>query len=299
MNRLVACFILLWPALCFSQAPEPAGTGPVDYFNSENLLRFADYLYERGDYLRAAGEYQRYLFSLTAPGSSDSTYYRMVKAVFLGGDYGHCRRLLDALAAEYPRSPFAAEVPLFQAVVAFHLGEYERSLALAGHRGVANAGLAAIVTGTDYLYLGDFEMARRTVCPLAEAETSLPDYNPDGRAAMIAELCEKAILAQSLPSKSKLQAGVYSALLPGAGKKYCGHTADGFYSLLLVGLTAWQAYDGFHEDGSGSTRGWIFGVLGTSFYLGNVYGSVVAAELYNRRSHEDFLRGLQVEITLP
>ena len=34
----------------------------LDYYSPENVHKFADFLYEQGDYLRAAGEYQRYLF---------------------------------------------------------------------------------------------------------------------------------------------------------------------------------------------------------------------------------------------
>ena len=34
----------------------------VDYYSPENVLQFADFLFEEGDYLRAAGEYQRYLY---------------------------------------------------------------------------------------------------------------------------------------------------------------------------------------------------------------------------------------------
>ena len=35
---------------------------PPDYYSPENVRKFADFLYEQGDYLRAIGEYQRYLF---------------------------------------------------------------------------------------------------------------------------------------------------------------------------------------------------------------------------------------------
>ena len=33
---------------------------PFAYYTPENILKFADFLYTEGDYLRAASEYQRY-----------------------------------------------------------------------------------------------------------------------------------------------------------------------------------------------------------------------------------------------
>jgi TM2 domain-containing membrane protein YozV len=87
---------------------------------------------------------------------------------------------------------------------------------------------------------------------------------------------------ENLPRKSAFVSGMFSTVIPGAGKFYCGRPMDGIHSLITVGITGWQAYEGFSEDGSHSVKGWIFGVLGGIFYLGNIYGSVVAADIYNQ-----------------
>jgi hypothetical protein len=92
---------------------------------------------------------------------------------------------------------------------------------------------------------------------------------------------------------------MYSTLIPGTGKIYTGRTADGVYSLVIIGLLAWQAYDGFEEDGVESVSGWVFGVPGALLYLANIYGSVKAVEVHNRRVHHDFLEQIQVDVTLP
>jgi TM2 domain-containing membrane protein YozV len=85
-------------------------------------------------------------------------------------------------------------------------------------------------------------------------------------------------------------AGTLSAIIPGTGRIYAGRLTDGLYSLLVIGTTGWQAYEGFQDDGVRSTRGWIYGAVCGFFYLGNVYGSVVAVKIHNDRLELNLLR---------
>lgn len=299
VNKVTICLLLLWPALCFSEDQNVGPERGLEYFSTESILRFADYLYLNGDYLRAAGEYQRYLFSRPRSASSDSIYYRMIEAVFHGKDYQRCSQHLDAFTEKYPTSPLAADIPLCKSITKFYQGDYLESLALAQNPEVSNTGLRSILVAMNYLYLGNFEQAQKWSCEPTATEVLVAEDALCENGYTITRLCEKTRSTDWLPFKSKFQAGFYSFLIPGAGKIYCGRIADGIYSFLIVGLTAWQAYDGFNDDGVRSTKGWVLGTLGSGFYLGNIYGSVIAAELYNRRIHDGFLQGLQIEIALP
>jgi hypothetical protein len=58
---------------------------------------------------------------------------------------------------------------------------------------------------------------------------------------------------------------------------------------------AWQAYDGFDDDGSSSAKGWIYGSIGSVFYLGNIYGSAAGAKIYNNQHEKDFLKQINIE----
>jgi hypothetical protein len=64
---------------------------------------------------------------------------------------------------------------------------------------------------------------------------------------------------------------------------YSGYWKDGFFSLLFTGMSAWQSYRGFKQKGTSSFYGWFMAGTSFSFYIGNLYGSVKAA---NRRNHE-------------
>lgn len=93
----------------------------------------------------------------------------------------------------------------------------------------------------------------------------------------------KYISSQALNIKYKkpwLSAGL-STLIPGTGKIYSGYWKDGLISLLFVGISGWQAYRGFNKNGISSVYGWIYSGVGFGFYIGNIYGSVKAANKYN------------------
>jgi hypothetical protein len=260
------------------------------------VLRFADYLYAGGDYLRAAGEYRRYIFYMEGIAETDSIYYRMIRAVFLGGDYVRCEWLLGDFTSTYPSSPIGTDIPLSRAVLQYHQGDYTGSLGTIEGEVTPDSDLKRKIAAMSCLHLGEIERARRWACGAQPDDIGTEQGDTGSRTAY---LCRQITAAASLPHKSRLLAGALSAVVPGSGKVYCGRVADGIYSFLIVGLFAWQAYDGFEEDGTSSVKGWIFGVLGTGFYLGNIYGSTVAAELYNQRVYDDFVRGLKIEITLP
>ena len=86
---------------------------------------------------------------------------------------------------------------------------------------------------------------------------------------------------KSSKHKSELLAGALSAIVPGSGKVYTDRSLDGLYSFLLIAFTGWRTYEGYNAKGFESVNFWLFGTMGTYFYLGNVYGSVVSATQYN------------------
>ena len=82
ITRIHKFLLVIWlsitPLLSFASAEEP-----IEYYAPENVLKFADFLYEQGDYLRAAGEYQRYLFY--KPQDTEQIHYKIAVSYRFGG----------------------------------------------------------------------------------------------------------------------------------------------------------------------------------------------------------------------
>jgi TM2 domain-containing membrane protein YozV len=81
--------------------------------------------------------------------------------------------------------------------------------------------------------------------------------------------------------KSPFLAASMSTIIPGTGKIYTEKWRDGLFALLFVSSNAFIAYRGFNRTGITSAYGWIFGGVGFSFYLANIYGSAKEARNFN------------------
>jgi hypothetical protein len=94
------------------------------------------------------------------------------------------------------------------------------------------------------------------------------------------------------PGKSAFLAGVYSAVLPGAGKWYIGYKRQGVTALIANVLFAAQAAESYSKAGANSPQFIITAGLFGIFYSGNIWGSVLAAKKIKR----DHLNEIDYEI---
>lgn len=240
--------ILLLTGLALAEVP----------FSPEGIYKFARYLYDQGEFLRAAGEFQRYIFLAHPPfGRRDSVLLRI----------GMCYR---------------------------KAGKFRKALKYFGKVEGSLREEARYQAGLCYIYLGNYdtvatwEDAGPRLRTLIFAARLLDGRWEEAQKIVPHEGRWKDILGmgENLPRRSPVLAGLLSAVVPGMGKVYCGRTWDGIYSLVTIGTFAWQSYSGF--KGRSSLKGWAFGAAAGIFYLGNIYGSAAAAKIYNLEEHERF-----------
>lgn len=79
--------------------------------------------------------------------------------------------------------------------------------------------------------------------------------------------------------KSPFQAGLLSALVPGAGKFYAGYKGQGFLNFVVAALLGVQAWEGYHKAGPESFRFIAYATLFTTFYISTIWGSVLAVKI--------------------
>ena len=109
-------------------------------------------------------------------------------------------------------------------------------------------------------------------------------------------LSSKTRQVEFLPQKSPVLSGLFSAVVPGLGQGYCERWGDALYSFVLsVGGLA-SSYYFWDRDRKFA----IFtGTLGSFFYLGNIYGGIGAAILYNKNKKDEYIRKAHQEIPQP
>lgn len=298
LRELVFRILCLVPyVLCLVFSAYGGSSEKISYYSPENILRFAEHLYQQRDYLRAAGEYQRYLFhsfqDADPPEKRDRetfvTLYKIGLCYRLAGDTERAISLFREIVAEDTESHLRFAASYQTAYSYFLLSQYENSIrhinqALDEMKISDERGQLQVLAAFNYLHQRRWRDAQHVLGPLA-----FKDENLDGVASVLRTSAREGM---SLRRKSPLLAGLFSAVVPGTGKMYCKQYGDGIYSLILIGVTGLLAWDGFRENGVRSARGWIFGTMSGIFYAGNVYGSTVAIRIYNRQLEVDLLKRL-------
>ncbi|MEY3213768.1 MAG: hypothetical protein RIT28_4249 [Pseudomonadota bacterium] len=104
--------------------------------------------------------------------------------------------------------------------------------------------------------------------------------------------------APPIPHRAPAVAGALSAVLPGAGQLYAGAPKDGLSALLVNGALLGGAVALARSDRPGAAA--LTGVVGLSFYAGNIQAAVSAARRHNQRAERAALDTLAAshELTL-
>ncbi len=290
IHKFLLIVFLASPLLSFVSAEEP-----IEYYAPENVRKFADFLYEQGDYLRAAGEYQRYLFSLSEElEESEQIRYKIALCYRFAGENEQAIRNFEMLLRSRPQSQFASRAYYQIGATYFLMDQFEQSTqflreALPHITDAQQHAEVEQLIGLSYLMQKQWSEAGEVFKTLQGSD--------------VIAIREKASVYHSyaeagtqLPNRSPFLAGVLSTIVPGAGRLYTGRIGDALTSLLTVGIAGWQAYDGFQRDGLSSVKGWTLGTLGGIFYVGNIYGSVISARVYNQNVEAEFLATIFVEL---
>jgi len=257
------------------------GAAQTDYFSPGSVRRFADYLYSEQQFARAAGEYQRYLLIADSAQGRDTIEFRIAQCLRRAKQQEQALVHYERAAGSNPDAEWRDRLAYEVAFSWLEVGKPAQSIASAQSHTPAVPGYRGRfrnLTALNYLYLKQWGAAQAAL----RGDATQGDT--------IAQQLETfALEGIRLPRRSPALAGVMSAVIPGAGKAYAGRIPDALFSLATIGLTGWQAYEGFRRDSLKSVSGWIYGTLAVGLYVGDIWGSVVAALQHNERAEDALL----------
>lgn len=253
------------------------------YYTPDNILSFANYLYDEGEYLSAANEYKRFEFLFRS--DKDSIKIRIADCYLRARKYDLAK---DYLRLSLQLNKTDSLNSLFTYLLGcshFLSGEYDSCVALIEPYSKVEIPLVLrnkllFLLTSSYIIRDNWESAKSII----SSQNNLYPWK---------ELEEYITVGSGLRNKSPLMAATLSTLVPGLGKIYVGKTVDGIFSFIAVAITGWQAYDGFNRNGTRSVKGWILGALSFTLYTGGIYGSAVAAEFQNREISNIFKNNVQ------
>jgi len=274
--KWLACLVLVTLVL----SPGIIRAGEEAVLITETLqLRVADGFMAEREYYRAITEYMR--FRLLFPDSSRGDYAMLQtgKAYLQGGEPDRALRHFRDLRDRFPLSTLES------------LSRYLEGLATWKGKAPQKARDLFEALTQD---VPDTDEAPRALAALALMQLEADDpgsaaesldllltrYPAHPRADQVREAGRLLAVYQSLPQKSEVLAAVLSGILPGAGYFYSKETATGFMSLGVNGAFVAAAWTAFAQ--SLEAVGILSGGIGLPFYIGNIYGSALAARKWNQ-----------------
>ena len=261
-NKLAEIFILL---ILFLICPFIEGQ---NIYNTENSLKFADYLFKNQEYTMAAEEYERVVFLMP-----DSIMPKM----HLIRSYHHAGQTQFAISRTEKFYPAIDQIEK-------PLARYYSKLLILNNQ---------FDKLTHTLKNNHFIPEKHKFFLNVSAELYQKNW---GKSSNMIKNSDKKLHLPEIAAYEKILKHTedlnykkpwislgLSTVIPGLGKAYSGYWKDGLFSFLVIGISGWQAYRGFDKNGIKSVYGWIMGSLGAGFYIGNLYGSYKAA---NKKNHD-------------
>lgn len=263
-------------------SPAP-GAGPAmrpPFPGSDSRIgRFADELFDQGEYFRAGTEYLRLLsYEPGAPDAAGEIEFRIALCSYRARRYDEAARRIERIAARAASADLKDRCRIVQAAALHH-----RSFFPAAHRLLegamresppsAHLDRLAYLDGLTLMKMESWNSAGLAFSEVPEHSTL---------AASAADLAGLARRAAAVTPRRPWMTASLSAVVPGLGQVVSGYHWDGLSALVLSGAGLAVAVAGHREDRSSLRNAGI--VLFGLWYSAGVYGGYAAARRYNRQT---------------
>ncbi len=259
--------------------------------DSDKQFGFAEQTMEKGDYLRAVVEFERFLQFFPEDKKVPKAKLLIAQCYLKAKDYEAARKSLHETLNAY-KGTLAGGKALFL------MGEsyYEQGLHEEAERyfkSVLGAYPDPELRNSSVYRLGWIQMQTGKWHEASETFKTVGAGSPLFPNAQ--DLSAKSLGGELLPYKDPTTAGALS-VVPGLGHVYCERYKDGLVAFLLNGLFIWATIEAFHEDQE--VPGAVLGFVELGFYSGTIYSAVNSAHKHNRKLKDDFLQGLPDAVDL-
>jgi TM2 domain-containing membrane protein YozV len=253
------------------------------------LFAFARSLFDSGEYYRAIGEFQRFLFFQAEHPLVSQAQLTIGLAFFCGERWLPAFEVFRRVALANPDSSIGREAALWMAEARARGGDHPAAIRLYQEvmRQSPASGIsqrAAYLTGWSQLYQRQWIEAR-------EAFVRVDPKSPYHASAQ--RLATALDPPPELPQRSPTLARIFSTALPGAGQIYAGRTLDGLIGLglhaaLIAGTTGaiWAGLEGAAGIGAFFTWG---------FYQTQMSNAANSARDFNAQAADRFIGQLAAQ----
>ena len=260
--------------------------------HSEEQFQFARQYLEKGEYLRAAWEFDRFIHFFPAHEDVPKARYLMGFCYMKGKKYESARKILKNVYKNHSGTPLGGKA-LFLMGESYYLQGVSEEAERYFRMVVENYPSQELKNAAFYR-LGWSRMGEDKWQEASEAFKMVEDKS--ALYASSQHLSIKSLEGETLPRKDPISAGVLAAMLPGLGHVYGERYRDGMVAFLLNGLFIWAAFESFDQDHD--VLGGILSFLELGWYSGNIYSAVNCAHKTNRKIRNDYRKSLPDQLDL-
>lgn len=233
-----------------------------------------------------------YAITTTNEDEQDSLRYYTGKAAYHLGRYSTSSCLLDPVA---PGSPFHRKSLLMGFSSCIRRGDYTRATNFLNkmqgdHDGCSNIECSLSRYGLALL-MRDYKVF--------DSLSGTFNTSNTGYAYLMEDYRLLSIQLKEHKRKRPWLAGVLSAIIPGLGKAYAGKPMHGISSFLAVATFGIQAWEGYSQRQLKSPTFYIFGGLAASFYIANIWGSVLTVKIAEDEFNHIMDQKIMLSIHIP
>ena len=252
--------------------------------------RYAEQLFESGDYQAARLAYKRLLFYQPDTEFRDVADYRIAQSYYYQNRPERAEHLFREFLAVHPNSPFRFRSQLMIGQLLFDTGAYSPARTalfelLHSSEDIEVVAAAHYLRGWCYVHTSDWNKAISELRRVNTLQTDTP-YGKNAR-----RLADMLLEETPLPRKSPQIAGWLSTVVPGSGQLYVGRVREGVLAAVLGGTFMYLVADAIRErryvDGAGIS------LIGWQFYWGNRVDAQRFASEYNSHRERELIDALK------
>jgi tetratricopeptide (TPR) repeat protein len=254
-----------------------------------SLFAFGQSLFAAGEYYRAIGELQRFLFFQPEDSLAAEAQLTIGLALFCGERWLQAFEVFRRIARTAPDQTRRAEAALWMAETQARGGDQMEAVRLfqevvRQYPDSIIAQRAAYLMGWSYMRQRRWIEARDA---FAGTDAASPYYPSSARLAAV------LVIPPQLPHRSPTVARILSTVLPGTGQIYTGHTLDGLIGLGLHSALIAGTIGGIGAGLEGAAGIGAFFTWG--FYRTQMSNAATLARDFNAQAEERFIGQLSVQ----
>ncbi len=252
--------------------------------------RYAEQLFESGDYQAARRAYKRLLFYHPNTPLRDTADYRIAQSYYHQNLPELAERSFREFSAIHPNSPLRFQSQLMLGQLHFDAEKYALARTmlfelLNRSKDVEVIAAAHYLRGWCYVHTSDWNKAITEFRRADAAEINRPEKEK------ARQLADTVLNETPLSLKSLEMAGWLSTIIPGSGQLYTGNVKEAIFSAAVTGTFIYLAADAVRERRYVDCAG--ISLVGWHFYWGNRTDARRLATEYNEQREQAFIEILK------